>query len=188
MRRTLLTLTAAVALLAASGPDVFAQKAFSRGPATNARFSASPSVSRGGPGAFDGGRRGDYGGGAHMMGPGFTVIDPGRPATIDDRGPQGPAPRRAVSRSATTTAANERRLVPDEVLIEVANSVSDQTINALQRRHRLTRLESQRFQLAGSTLYRWRIPDRRSVANVVRELQTETVVASVQPNYRFTLQ
>src|SRR4029077_13059568 len=56
------------------------------------------------------------------------------------------------------------------------------------RRHQLTRIESQTFQLSGTTLYRWRIPDRRSVATVVRALERESVVASAQPNYLFTLQ
>jgi subtilisin family serine protease len=37
-------------------------------------------------------------------------------------------------------------------------------------------------------LFRWRIPNRRSVASVVRALEAERVVASAQPNYLFTLQ
>jgi subtilisin family serine protease len=78
--------------------------------------------------------------------------------------------------------------VPDEVVIEVANAVSPQQIDALQRRHRLTRVESQTFQLSGTTLFRWRIPDRRSVASVVRALEADRLVASAQPNYLFTLQ
>jgi subtilisin family serine protease len=78
--------------------------------------------------------------------------------------------------------------VPDEVVIEVANAVSPQQIDALQRRHRLTRVESQTFQLSGTTLFRWRIPDRRSVASVVRALEADRMVASAQPNYLFTLQ
>jgi hypothetical protein len=36
-------------------------------------------------------------------------------------------------------------------------------VEALQRRFGLARLESQTFQLSNSTLYRWRILDRRSV-------------------------
>jgi hypothetical protein len=35
-------------------------------------------------------------------------------------------------------------------------------------------------------LYRWRIPDRRSVATVVRALEADRIVA--QPNYLFALQ
>ena len=79
-------------------------------------------------------------------------------------------------------------MVPDEVVIEIANSVSPQTIDALQRRFNLQRLEQQSFQLSGTTLMRWRIPDRRSVAAVVRALETDRAVASAQPNYLFTLQ
>ena len=56
------------------------------------------------------------------------------------------------------------------------------------RRHRLTRLESQAFQLSGTTLYRWRILGLRSVATVVRELEADRVVAWAQPNYLFMLQ
>ena len=59
--------------------------------------------------------------------------------------------------------ASEHRYVPDEVVIEVANSVSAAQIDALQRRYRLTRVESHKFQLSGTTLFRWRIPDGRSV-------------------------
>jgi hypothetical protein len=58
----------------------------------------------------------------------------------------------------------------------------------LQRRHRLRRIEQRTFHLAGTTLYRWRIPDRRSVATVVRSLQGDAAVTSAQPNYLFTLE
>jgi len=74
------------------------------------------------------------------------------------------------------------------VVIELANSLSPQQIDALQRRHRLTRIESQTFQLTGTTWFRWRIPDRRSVAGVLRALETDRLVASAQPNYLFALQ
>ena len=50
------------------------------------------------------------------------------------------------------------------------------------------RCESQTFRLSNTTLYRWRIPDRRSVATVVRALEGDRLVASAQPNYLFTLQ
>ena len=186
----------AAASIAASSNGVLAQKAFSRG-APNASIGTAPM----GGGGYNGGDRGGYQGGGYRggfpRGPGFGVIVPGiisGSQFIDDGfddGPPGPPPqRRAQPRRApgSVPAANERRLVPDEVVIEVASSTSPQAINALQRRHRLTQIEQQTFQLAGTTLYRWRIPDRRSVANVVRSLQSEAAVASVQPNYLFTLQ
>src|SRR5439155_86237 len=66
--------------------------------------------------------------------------------------------------------AGEQRYVPDEVIIEVGGDPSSPAIEQLARRHRLARLESLSFRLSGTTLYRWRIPDRRSVPTVVRAL------------------
>jgi hypothetical protein len=79
-------------------------------------------------------------------------------------------------------------LMSNEVVIELSNAVSEQQVDALQRRLRLTRIESQTFQLSNSTFYRWRIPDSRSIASVVRALESDRLVASAQPNYRFALQ
>jgi hypothetical protein len=79
-------------------------------------------------------------------------------------------------------------LMPKQVVIELSNTISEQQVDALQRRLQLTRIESQTFQLSHSTFYRWRIPDSRSVASVVRALEGNLLVASAQPNYRFALQ
>ncbi|HET9716189.1 MAG TPA: S8 family serine peptidase [Pseudolabrys sp.] len=194
--RALLCLIAALSI--ASVESASAQKG-GRG------FSPNIGMSRpGGPvGRPDGG--GHHGGG--HRGPGWGGVVPGiilsvppryspNGPFIDDEttddGPPGRAPRRSrqANRRGPSGAppANERRLVPDEVVIELANSVSNQQIDSLQRRHRLTRLESQTFPLTGTTLYRWRIPDRRSVRTVVRELEADRIVASAQPNYLYTLQ
>ncbi|HVX91782.1 MAG TPA: S8 family serine peptidase [Xanthobacteraceae bacterium] len=96
----------------------------------------------------------------------------------------GPRARRARN----LPSANERRFVPNEVVIEVDGSPSQQQVNALARRHRLTRMESQSFGITGTTLFRWRIPDRRSVTTVLRELENDASIRSVQPNYVYTLQ
>jgi hypothetical protein len=79
-------------------------------------------------------------------------------------------------------------MVPDEVVIELPNTTPQRTIAAIRRRFRLTALESRRDDLLGTTFYRWRIPDRRSVAAVIRALDGERRIASAQPNYLFTLQ
>ena len=68
------------------------------------------------------------------------------------------------------------------------NSVSAAQIDALQTRFRLTRLDSQSFQLTGTTLYRWRIPNNVSVPRAVQALGGDARVSSVQPNYLFTIQ
>jgi hypothetical protein len=202
-RKVLLSLAAIATLILASVEGAAAQKLFSRGAAPNIAVSKPPAPS-GPPGGGNGGYRGGDGGGRyhgggwgsavpgiimaipHVVPPSGRFIDDG---TVDDRPVRRRTPQRSTRRGPSgAPPANERRLVPDEVVIEVANSVSPQQIDALQRRHRLTRLESQRNVLSGTTLYRWRIPDRRSVAAVIRALEADRVVASAQPNYLFTLQ
>jgi hypothetical protein len=84
--------------------------------------------------------------------------------------------------------ANERRFVPDEVVVELPASTTNLQTDALARRYRLTRLQSATFQLGGTTLVRWRITDRRPVPVVVRALETDATVISAQPNYLFSLQ
>jgi subtilisin family serine protease len=83
---------------------------------------------------------------------------------------------------------DERRYVPNEVVVELAASITSQQTEALARRQRLTRLQSATFGLGGTTLVRWRITDRRSVPAVVRALETDATVISAQPNYLFALQ
>ena len=182
MQRTaLICLVAALAL--ASTDRAFAQKMFSRGP--------SPDVGRPmGPGGGGGGFRGP-GWGAVVPGiimavpQGYTPTGP----VVDAHPPSQRRPQQANrQRASGAPPANERRFVPDEIVIELSNSVSTQQVDALQRRFRLSRIESHRFQLSNTTLYRWRIPDRRPVATVVRSLEGDRLVASAQPNYLFALQ
>jgi len=122
------------------------------------------------------------------VGPGIGTAQPpsfggggGAPPTIRQAQPA----RRSGS---GVPPANERRYVPNEILIEVGSLLSLQAADALARRHRLTRLESVAFQLTGTTLLRLRITDRRSVPTVIRGVETEQVVLATQPNYWAVLQ
>ena len=154
-----------VALITTSADYALAQKIFSR--------SASPNVGDRGPvkpsaggGYHGGGFRGPGGG---VVVPGIIVAVPqGYPpdGPVIDGGPSRPQ-RRSVSGA---PGAIERSMVPDEVVIELSNA-STQQVDAMQRQFDLTRIESQPSQLSNTTLYRWRIPDRRSVATVVRALE-----------------
>jgi hypothetical protein len=191
MRARRIALLCLAAALTMASDGVFAQKMGGRGPSPNMGGSKSPTVPegpRGGGGYPGGGHRGPGWGGV----PGIIVGVPQGYSTgpyIVDDGPSGPRRAQASRRGASgAPSANERRLVPNEVVIELPNSVSAQQIEALQRRHRLTRLESQAFQLSGTTLYRWGITGQRSVATVVRELEADRLVAWAQPNYLFMLQ
>src|ERR1035437_6374275 len=188
-RNAILCIAAVATLILAAADAAFAQRAFSRGPSSNI---SAGGPSRGGSGYYGGGYSGGGWGGPgvllaipQMVPPGGQYIDDGDDVTQG----AGRPPQRSTRRGPSgAPAANERRLVPDEVVLEVANSVSPQQIDALQLRYRLTRIQSQASQLSGTTLLRWRIPDRRSVAAVVRVLEADRVVASAQPNYLFTLQ
>jgi subtilisin family serine protease len=84
--------------------------------------------------------------------------------------------------------AGERRYVPDEIVLELAAGISEPAARAVARRHRLVRLETLNFQIGGTTLARWRIPDRRAVPAVVQALEADGVVLSAQPNYLALLQ
>ena len=82
----------------------------------------------------------------------------------------------------------EQRFVADEVITAFSSRATPQAIDQIARRYDLTQLESQSFPLTGRTFYRWRIGGGRSVADVVRGIERERIVASAQPNYIFTLQ
>ena len=81
-----------------------------------------------------------------------------------------------------------QNFVPNEVITAFAPGATPQAINQIARRYELTQLDSQSFPLIGTSLYRWRLGGGRTVANTVRALGGERIVASVQPNYVFTLQ
>src|ERR1700724_1558341 len=81
-----------------------------------------------------------------------------------------------------------QNFVPNEIITAFAPGATPQAIGLIARRYELTQLDSQSFPLLGTSLYRWRLGGGRTVANTVRALGGERVVASVQPNYVFTLQ
>src|SRR5580704_12337504 len=113
-------------------------------------------------------------GGPPILGGGSNGVNNGSIFTFNPRGGL-PAP-------------GERRFVPDEIITEFSANTSPQTINRLARRLELTQLETQSFPLIGATLYRWRVGGGRSALSAVSELESQGAVASVQPNYMFSLQ
>ncbi len=104
-----------------------------------------------------------------------------------NQGGGGPKGSPIVRRSSSgVPPANERRYVPDEVLFKLASNVSKDTVDALGRRLRLDPLAS--FTSNDITIFRWKIPDRRSVPAVIRSLEAERIVLAAQPNYLYQLQ
>ncbi len=85
-------------------------------------------------------------------------------------------------------ATKPQQFVPHELITEFSSGASPLAIDRLARRFDLVLIETKHFSLIGSQLTRWRIKNDRSVENVVASLKRENIVASVQPNYVFTLQ
>jgi subtilisin family serine protease len=167
---------------------------FAMSEAAVAQKRAVPGVGGGGGGS---GWRGGGGGGAGLVGLGIGIaagIIASQPPAQAAPQMADPPPRRQANTPRTprrptgVPPANERRFVPDEVVVEVPNATPAATITAVESRHRLTRLDTQQIPLLGSTLYRFRIPDRSSVPAVIRALEGDRRVASAQPNYLYTLQ
>jgi subtilisin family serine protease len=193
-RFSLLALAAAAIVTAALTGDAFAQNlSISRSPSMNVGVNRSPGPSPGGGGGLAGRGGGGLRGGGTINGgwhdsPGLIESHSSGPS--DEKSVDGvkkQTPRRATRRAATrTTTAGDTDTVANQVMIEVASSTSQQQIDALQRRHRLTRIESQTFQLSGTTMFLWQINDRRSVAAVVRALAADRIVAFAQGNHVFT--
>ena len=94
----------------------------------------------------------------------------------------------AAARRSGAPPAGERRFVPDEVVVGLPSNLSRRAVDELARRHRLAHVESQSIGLLGTTFHRWRITDRRPVADVIRAIEAEGGVSRAQPNYRYTLQ
>ena len=121
--------------------------------------------------------------------PGLGAGTPRKPPTTKTGGDKSPGkPSGTTARATGLPPVGEQRFVPNEVVIEVAGRPSQTQVESLARRHRLTRVELQAFELTNSTMFRWRIPDGRSVRDVVRNLSSDTTITSVQPNYLFALQ
>src|SRR3984885_3589144 len=92
-------------------------------------------------------------------------------------------PRRDVSQ-----AALNLHTVANELVAEIDGAQSDAQADELARRHGLERLRSQNFPLIGATIGLFRIVDRRPAETVSRELAADADVRSVQPNFRYVLQ
>lgn len=102
--------------------------------------------------------------------------------------PPSPPPKKQAAKKGPAAAGLNNNFVRNEVLIEVNGLLTDAQADALSRRHRLTRIESQAFELTGTTLFRWTIPnDGRTVAAVRRQLAADGSVRATYLNFRFSL-
>jgi subtilisin family serine protease len=72
-------------------------------------------------------------------------------------------------------------------MFEVRNSIPASAVDDIARQNRLTRISSQRLELAGSTVYRYRFTDGRPVPAVAQALEQDVRIAATQPNFVYRL-
>jgi subtilisin family serine protease len=82
-------------------------------------------------------------------------------------------------------AASERRLVRNEVLVELKDGVAPDVV---ARRHGLTVLSTERFTLAGVTILRYRVEGNRSARQALAAMAGDARIAAAQPNFTYSLQ
>jgi subtilisin family serine protease len=82
----------------------------------------------------------------------------------------------------------ETRFVKDEVVLQIAGSMTVERVQAAVGRLGLTLLASENLAITGSTVARFRITNGRSPAEIIRALAAIQLVAVAQPNYLYTLQ
>jgi subtilisin family serine protease len=106
---------------------------------------------------------------------------------VQERVQQAGNSARPIRPGFVVPAPAERRFVTNEVVLDVPN-IPGTTLEAIARRHHLTLIGSRTVALTGHTIYRWRIDDGRSVADMIRALSAEQRISAAQPNFTFTLQ
>ncbi len=114
--------------------------------------------------------------------PAAAAVTPPPPAATPPAAPLAPqAPQPAL------VASGGPDEVPGEVIIEVGSNLTDAQVDDLAAQQRLERIESHKLELTGTTVFRWRIPDGRSIDQVVDALRADPRVRSAQPNHIFEL-
>jgi subtilisin family serine protease len=114
-----------------------------------------------------------------------TKVSRAAPPVTPPKPPSAPAQR--PPSLPTAAPGDENRFVPDEIMFEVRNSISASAVDDVARQNRLTRISSQRLELAGSTVYRYRVTDGRPVPVVVQALEQDVRISATQPNFVYRL-
>jgi hypothetical protein len=81
----------------------------------------------------------------------------------------------------------ETRFAPDQVVMQFGPGTTPQQIAAIARRFGLTVLAQQTVGMLGRSVYTFRIPNGRSVRQVIRAVNAARPNAAVQPNYTYGL-
>jgi filamentous hemagglutinin family protein len=173
-------------------PGVLPQDLFAT--STNASFAPAPdnsdrttvlagltfsgSLFNGGPGNLFVGWNPQLGSNAPQPGqPGFTPPPLPRRTVI---GPDG-------ENRSSVPPPGETRFKPDQVLLQVKLDLPSEQLTQILQEFGLQVLASQNLTSVGRLLLQLRITDGRSVADIIRALETKNLVAVAAPNYEFKL-
>jgi len=100
-------------------------------------------------------------------------------------GPGGSGATAQLLRSGFNLPAAGAPHVLNEVMLDVPASVPTATLDLIAGRHAMTRLETFTLRLTGRTLHRWRLDGGGSVADMIRNLAGERLVAGAQAIFIF---
>ncbi len=118
-------------------------------------------------------------------GPGGQPFNPGPPAGT------GPPPGAGLDRNFSersfsgAPSLGENRFVPNQVLIQVVNTVTADRVLQLAQQLGLTLIRSQVFAASNRTLYLFSFPPGGNIRTIIIALERNQVVASAGPNYIF---
>jgi subtilisin family serine protease len=198
-----LAVAAAGALTLAAVADGFAQRGgFGAGGFRGGNIGAGGRISGGDGPRNPGGPRFPGGGGGIVVpggygGPGTVVVADDDDTPVRQRRKTNrkqsrkkqSAPKQMAQRGGfDVPPANERRFVPNEVLLRISAATSPRAVDAIAQKYRLTRLDVQEFTLTRRRLARLRIDDGRPVGAVIRSLRADPRVLGAQPNYLYAMQ
>jgi hypothetical protein len=105
----------------------------------------------------------------------------GEPSTAR-RSAGGPSGPRAIVH---IPPRNERRYVKNQVVLEFPGEVTRQQTAPILARYRLAPLDRAYFASTDTTMFTWRIMDKRSVPTVLNQLRREGAISFAQPNFIF---
>ena len=82
---------------------------------------------------------------------------------------------------------NETRFFSNEVILQVGSNITPEQIAQVTQRLGLSVISSQTLGSLGRTAFRFQITGGRSVREVIRALEANSIVAVAQPNYQYKL-
>ena len=147
------------------------------------------------------GRRPQTGGNnGRRVNPGINLI-PGLLLSLPKSGAENDRPQRKIRpkkpkkkkvtrtkpRRSVRVVKSRRNYRAKQIVVVIAQHKSRNLENLIARKYRLRKLKGYNLELIKARVQTYRIPDRRSVESVLRQLRRDKRIISVQPNYVYKL-